>query len=190
MTSQCSARAAEFEDRQKIRAEELDAIAKAVEVLQGDSVARGTAAQGFSLIQLSAGKKRLFSSSSSSSEGDDEIDSDSSMSSKLALFLAEKGRDLKSRVLSTLATRVAQDPLAKVKKLIQDLIVKLMEEANEEADHNAWCGTELKTNEKARTLKTSAVEKLRIRIEELEATIAKHGEQVLYYYYRTSGIEL
>ena len=52
-----------------------------------------------------------------------------------------------SRVLSALAGRVEADPFAKAKKMIKDLVVELMEEANEEAGHKGWCDTELSTNE-------------------------------------------
>ena len=52
---------------------------------------------------------------------------------------------LGSRVLSALAVRVEADPFAKVKKMIKDLIVKLMEMANEEAAHQGWCDTEFST---------------------------------------------
>ena len=34
-----------------------------------------------------------------------------------------------------------------VKKMIKDFIVELMEEANEEAEHQIWCNTETSTNE-------------------------------------------
>ena len=38
--------------------------------------------------------------------------------------------------------------------MIKDLIVRLMEEANEEAEHKGWCDTELSTNEQTRKEKT------------------------------------
>merc|ERR1719321_1776315 len=74
--------------------------------------------------------------------------------------------------------RVSEDPFKKVKKMIKDLIVKLMEEANEEAEHKGWCDTELSTNEQTRKEKTEAVETLHVEIDELEASIAKLTEEI------------
>merc|ERR1712012_617043 len=80
--------------------------------------------------------------------------------------------------LSTLAVRVADDPFVKVKKMIKDLIVRLMEEANEEAEHKGWCDTELATIEQTRKEKTEAVETLHAEIDSLEASIAKLTEEI------------
>ena len=49
--------------------------------------------------------------------------------------------------------KVAYDPFKSVKKMIKDMVVKLMEEANEEAEHKGWCDTELSTNEQTRKQK-------------------------------------
>merc|ERR1719506_1024444 len=57
--------------------------------------------------------------------------------------------------------------------MIKDLIVRLMEEANEEAEHKGWCDTELSTNEQ-----TDAVETLHADIDELEASLAKLSEEI------------
>merc|ERR1719321_2176973 len=62
--------------------------------------------------------------------------------------------------------------------MIKDLIVKLMEEANEEAEHKGWCDTELSTNEQTRKEKTEKVEMLTAEIDELEASIAKLTEDI------------
>merc|ERR1712061_785388 len=80
--------------------------------------------------------------------------------------------------LSALAARVAADPFKKVKKMIKDLITRLMEEANEEAEHKGWCDTELSTNEQTRKEKTEAVETLHAEIDQLEASIAKLTEDI------------
>jgi len=81
-------------------------------------------------------------------------------------------------VLAALATRVDADPFKKVKKMLKDLIVRLMEEANEEAEHKGWCDTELSTNEQTRKEKTEAVETLHAEIDQLEASIAKLTEDI------------
>merc|ERR1719326_2788288 len=83
-----------------------------------------------------------------------------------------------SRVLSSIAARVSEDPFIKVKKMIKDLIVRLMEEANEEAEHKGWCDEELATNEQTRKEKTDAVETLHAEIDELEASIAQLTEEI------------
>merc|ERR1719390_70378 len=62
--------------------------------------------------------------------------------------------------------------------MIKDLIVKLMEEAAEEAEHKAWCDTELSSNEQTRKEKTAAVESLTAQKDELEASIAKLTEDI------------
>merc|ERR1712060_409076 len=72
----------------------------------------------------------------------------------------------------------AADPFKKVKKMIKDLITRLMEEANEEAEHKGWCDTELSTNEQTRKEKTEAVEVLHAEIDQLQASIAKLSEEI------------
>merc|ERR1719162_497910 len=62
--------------------------------------------------------------------------------------------------------------------MIKDLIVRLMEEANEEAEHKGWCDTELSTNEQTRKEKTEAVEMLHAEIDELKASLAQLGEDL------------
>merc|ERR1719375_1096378 len=62
--------------------------------------------------------------------------------------------------------------------MIKDLIVKLMEEANGEAEQKGWCDDELATNEQTRREKTEAVETLHAEIDELEASIAKLTDDI------------
>merc|ERR1719326_1267374 len=62
--------------------------------------------------------------------------------------------------------------------MIKDMVVKLMEEANEEAEHKGWCDTELSTNEQTRKQKTQAVEVLHAEIDQLEASVAKLTQEI------------
>merc|ERR1719163_443422 len=97
---------------------------------------------------------------------------------RLQSFLAERAETLHSRFLAVVAARAAADPFKKVKKMIKDMIVKLMEEANAEAEHKGWCDTELATNKQTREIKTSEVEELQADIDEATATNAKLKEDV------------
>ena len=66
----------------------------------------------------------------------------------------------------------------KVRKMIKDLLVRLMDEANAEAEQKGWCDKELATNEQTRTEKTTAVDELTAQIEELKASITKGTEEI------------
>merc|ERR1719393_1086152 len=75
------------------------------------------------------------------------------------------------------AAKVTEDPFVKVKKMIKDLIVRLMEEANEESEHKGWCDQELSTNKQTRDTKSSQVEELTSTKDALTAEIAKLTEE-------------
>merc|ERR550537_1752319 len=62
--------------------------------------------------------------------------------------------------------------------MIKDLLVKLLEQANEEADHKAWCDEELATNKKTRDDLSAEVESLTSTVDELTASIAKLSEEI------------
>merc|ERR1719201_2740992 len=58
------------------------------------------------------------------------------------------------------------------------MIQKLMEEANEEASHKAFCDTEMSTNKQSRDKKTAVSEELTADIEELTADISKLATEI------------
>merc|ERR1712100_782451 len=77
-----------------------------------------------------------------------------------------------------IAARAEADPFVKVKKMIKDLIVKLMEEANSEADAKAYCDTEMATNKMTRDNKQSEVDELTAAVEEHTAASAKLSTEI------------
>jgi len=162
----CSSKASDFESRQNLRAGEIAAIEKAIEILSSGAVAGNAEKHLPSLLSKASAMAQLRASSASPSQ------------QKTAMFLEMQAKKLNSRVLSALAVRVNEDPFGKVKKMIKDLIVRLMEEANEEAEHKGWCDTELTTNEQTRKEKTEAVQMLTAEIDELQASIAQLGEDI------------
>merc|ERR1719464_806367 len=156
-----------FRARQQLRAEELEAIAKAIEILSSDEVTGNAERYLPTLVQKQGSSFGQLRSGSESSAQERALD-----------YLRDRAGQLNSRVLSALSVRVADDPFQKVKKMIKDLIMRLMEEANEEAEHKGWCDTELATNEQTRKEKTEAVETLHAEIDQLQASIAKLTEEI------------
>merc|ERR550514_1904684 len=92
---------------------------------------------------------------------------------RVAAFLADRARSSGSRLLSEAAAHAAADPFTKVKKLIKDLIVKLMEEATAEAEAKGFCDAELAKNKQARESRAADVKQLNTDIEDLTADIAQ-----------------
>jgi len=172
--TECDAKAKEYEQNQVLRKEELVAIAKAHEILSSDEVSGNAQKYLPQLVQKATSLAQL------SSKGGGEENR-----RKAAAYLQGKAKKLGSQYLALMATRVTEDPFGKVKKMIKDLIVKLMEQANAEADHNAFCSAELATNKQTRENKASKVEsldaaadKLTADIELLTEEIAKLGDDI------------
>jgi len=163
----CEEKTAEFNSRQTLRAEEIVAIEKAIEIIGGEAVA-GAADKHLpgALTQTATALAQLRSNEHSPTQ------------KRVAAYLQEQAKSLNSRLLSAVAARVAADPFKKIKKMIKDLITKLMEEANAEAEHKGYCDAELATNAAVRKEKTEAVEALTAEMDELEASISKLTEQI------------
>jgi len=161
----CTQKASDFEQRQQLRAEELETLKKAIEILSSPEVAGHAEKYLPSMLQKIHTKGQALMQLRS--------DGASPSQKQAAQYLQEQAHRLNSRILSALAVHASDDPFEKVKKMIKDLIVRLMEEANEEAEHKGWCDTELATNEQTRKEKTEAVEMLHAETDELKASISK-----------------
>merc|ERR1719301_518022 len=93
-------------------------------------------------------------------------------------LLKGKGAELKSTLLTSLATRIAADPFAKIKKLIQELIERLLTEAANEANQKGWCDKATADAEQKRTYAADEIEGLNAKMAKLEALSAKLGEEL------------
>jgi predicted nucleic acid-binding Zn-ribbon protein len=171
LISECDAKSKAYENRQMLRMQELEAIGKAIEIIQSPDV-MGTGEKHLpQFIQLKAKTTTSMSLLRSNQ--------DAPIRAKLISFLSSRAKETKSKLLLMLASKAAAGgPFDKVKKMIKDLIVKLMEEATEESEHKGWCDTEMGTNKQTREDKADQVSTLTAESEELSAKISKLSEEM------------
>merc|ERR1719231_583137 len=164
LDSQCKTKSFDYEQRQIVREGEIEAIDKAIEIMGGDAVAAANAKTLFvqkktSLVQLRSAVRNPVQDA-------------------VANFLQQQADKTGSKLLSLIAAKAGSDPFVKVKKMIREMITKLMEEANAEASHKAFCDAEMTTNKQTRDKKTAQSESLTADIEELTAEVSKLASEI------------
>merc|ERR1719261_1582736 len=97
-------------------------------------------------------------------------------------------REQNSEALAQLASRIqtliryssrsGDDPFAKVKGLIQDMIAKLMKEAEAEASEKAYCDEEMSKTKAKKDELTADIEKLTAKIDKATAASVALNEDV------------
>merc|ERR1719478_1332126 len=135
-TLDCKAKADEWAERTKDKDAETAAIEKAKTILAGGVTA---------LLQTSTKTKVV-----------DEDDATSQRRDRLVASLKKMSAKYNSFALMQLSNMAAADPFAKIKGMIEEMIEKLLNEANEEASHKAFCDEELGKSRKSQAEKTAS----------------------------------
>ena len=100
--------------RQQLRAEEIEAIQKAIEIMSSKAVSGHAETHLPTLLQKSSSLTQV------------QTEEQSAARARAIMYLQTRGKQLNSQVLATLASHMADDPFRKVKKMIKDLIVCLI----------------------------------------------------------------
>lgn len=165
LTTECTEKKLSYDEKQELRAEEIVAIQKAIAILETPEVSANaekylslTQASSTSLLQIEGQK----GASAQRTEG---------IRRRVREFLAEQAKKLKSQQLELLAENVAVNPFAKVKKMIDDMITRLLEEAKADADHEGFCDTEMGKSKITRNKLSGEIDALQAAIEDGKATI-------------------
>merc|ERR1719456_490725 len=185
LTEQCERKAREWDQRSQMRKDELTAIGTALEIIEGTVLSRESSTgaggrsepAGAAFVEQSAEDDPAFSFVQVK-EVKAEVRKHGAEAGKprnrVIALLKVHAAQLHSPELTLLAMKLAADPFAKAKGLIQQLIQRLLAEAADEATHKGWCDTELGKANKNRDYRHQDVLGLNAEIEELEAHKANH----------------
>jgi len=94
-------------------------------------------------------------------------------------LLHDAGIKLKSAALTAMAVSLRKDPFAKVKTMIQNLIVRLLDEATKEATKQGFCDTELGKAYKTRDFRLDDAKKLAAELGLLSSKNDTLGEEIV-----------
>jgi len=155
--SECEMTSQQWAERQKSASDELGALDKATEILTAGVKV---------FVQVSA-KKGDFTSDG------DEDDKTSSRRAAIVTKLKTLARSSHSFALMEMATAAGADPFGKIRGLIEDMIAKLITEANEEATQKAFCDEEQGKSKKSQENKQASLDKLTSRIDKAAAAKAQ-----------------
>ena len=168
----CGERKEEYEKRMKTRADEIEAMGKAIEILSKVTGVRTPESKGISLIQIS---KKIADPKAA-----------------IVNLLRKAGSSKQTAALEKLAEKIAalkQTPgsgtFDQIKNMIQKMIFHLMAEQKDEDDHKNWCDKEISTTtmmiedkETKRDTLQASIDVLTQEIADLKVKITENQEAV------------
>merc|ERR1711953_1311491 len=156
---ECLSKAQDYEAETKSRGEELTAIATAKKTIQETTAGAADLSYGFSQVSL--------------------LQRSQSGGLQVVRFFRELAQRKHFPALAQLsmrmdaAIRTSDDPFAKVKGLIQDMIERLEKEAEADATEKAYCDKELAETNAKKDAKTTEIKKLSTKIDQMTSRSAQ-----------------
>jgi predicted nucleic acid-binding Zn-ribbon protein len=169
-TTECAEKSMSFDEKQQLRTEEIAAIQQAIKILTSEAASGGekhlsmAQKKAASLVQLRGGEENA-----EESEG---------IRRKVREFLESEGARLHSSQLSLLAQKLVADPFGKVKKMIDSMITRLLNEANDDAQHEGFCDQEVGKSKVTRAKLSEDIDALTAAVEEGKSTIMSLTEEI------------
>jgi hypothetical protein len=160
LKGECEMASKEWAARQEQAKGELGVITKAKEILTGVKV----------FVQVSATKK--------GPEDDDEEDKTAAKREKIVSKLKDVASKSHSFALMEMATAAGSDPFVKIRGLIEDMIAKLIAEANAEATQKAFCDEEISKSKTSQAEKIATLDTLQSRLDKATSTKAVLEEAI------------
>jgi len=160
LKEKCQMTDTEWEERQKTRQLEMEAVSKALAVLSGDDA--------HDLFTRTFNPALLQSGAASKSERREQA----------FQVLSRVAQKFHNPRLSTLAYQVKLDAFTRVKKAIDDMIAQLLKEKADEIKHKDFCTDEFNANQLQTEKKDREKQDLMARIEDLDGTIKALAEAI------------
>ena len=168
----CKQKTLDWKSRTKLRSDEITAIQEAVEILSSD---KGKAVQDMELQQLQPAEQvvaPVFVQLTAAVTGSSFLQTRTTVSEQ---FLT--GQQILAEARAAAAAG-APDPFKNVRKLINEMIQRLLNEAAEEAEHKGWCDTEMGKSEIQKGHKEKEVKSLTSKVEEMSAQVAQLDDEI------------
>merc|ERR1719379_166787 len=150
----CQQTDAEWEERQKMRQEEMQAVSEALSILASDD-AHDTFTKTFNFVQVKPAASLL-----------QEVNRE-----KASQLLFKTAREVGNPALAAVAQKVRLDAFEKVKMAIDDMVTQLIKEKEDEIKHRDFCTTGFNDNSRAQELKARDIDDLEAEIAQLTSTI-------------------
>jgi len=157
LKKKCSESEAEFEARVKDRMEEIAAVADTINILNTDAAFETFGDTAF--LQMSS-----MTAVQNTQDKQQRLRKVSSILQKAAIGLS-------SPELSLLAASAQNDAFAKVKEMIDKMIVQLTTQQSDESKHRDWCIKEMHSNERSTAEASDKRDSLETRTGDLERSI-------------------
>jgi len=171
--TECAEKSMSFDEKQQLRTEEIAAIQQAVKILSSEAASGGE--KHLSLMQTK--KTTSLAQFLNNNVAADES-AEGGIRRKVREFLEAEGAKQNSKDLSLLAQKLVADPFGKVKKMIDDMITRLLNEANADAEHEGFCDTEVGKSKVTRAKLTEDIDSLMAAVEEGKSTIMSLTEEI------------
>lgn len=161
LKTECTQKALSFEEKQKLAADEQEAIAEAVKILnQVGGASFLQTRKAVSLLQIRSSKKNVKDTA------------------QVMSFLSSESMKIQSKDLAMLVTRMGEGPFDKVIGLVKNMISKLKKQKQEDAEKHAYCENEIAVSKKDRERLNADLDQLTADFDEATSSAAMLKEQI------------
>jgi hypothetical protein len=181
VTIECKEKGLSFDEKQQLREEEIEAIGKAVEILSGDDVA-GAHEKNLQLVQEQVGGAASLAQLRAAA-------TTMTPRNQVRKFIEKESHRLKSKPMALLAEQILANPFAKVKKMIDGMITRLLEEANADANKEGFCNLEMGKSKITRTKLSEDIDALAAAVDEGKASVLHLSNKIKEFSAQVSELD-